>query len=803
MENMLADLSTSWDGLLLITGDLNIDVLKPNAPLTKQYTDFLSTFNLTQHVQKPTRVTPHSETLIDHIISNDSKRVTHADVLPCSNVSDHDAPYTCLNIRADRFVPRFKMIRKKRGFKEEKFVRDFTSLLFSVIQATDDSEEKLEMFTTLITDCIERHAPLTRTKVTRPPAPWLHDEEIVDLQNQRNVLRHKAHSLETPDAWQAFRDVRNRLKTTIKEAKRSFINTALSSSKPKAVWRIIHRILNPCPPPLRLDVNVLNKHFAEVAQRTTGHTDVDAKEDLLNFVDSLQPCLTEEKSFTLHHVKHEEVLREIKSIRSDTSTGPDQIPTKFLKPVADLIAGPLTDVINSCIDTSTFPDTSKIARITPLPNTSGSIFSVSDMRPISILPVLSKVFERLVHHQVIDYIDSHFLLKKTISGFRKGNSTTTVLLGIRDDIIRTMKRGEVTLMVLADFSKAFDTIKYKTVLEKLSLLGFSKEYLKWTIQYLTGRKHFVQVDEKTSELCTVSFGVPQGSIMGPLIFNLYVADLQSYVRGDKCHQYADDTTLYTHCKPADLQSTLTELSASIGKLEAWSREANLVINPSKTKLMLLSTPQLSKVHHLDTDITINSTPLERVTTTKLLGSHIHEHLNWEGNIRLVAASCYATLTTLRKLKNILPFHIKKNLAQALVLSKLYYNDILYHSLPDYLMKRLQRVQKATASFVLGRFVSSEEILTKLKWLPVKEQREWNLLKATHKALHNPHWPSYLKLNVFQHERCLRSLINNNLQDQTASLFNRLPSSVRCCQDYRKFCKDTRNITFKRALELLE
>ena len=144
----------------------------------------------------------------------------------------------------------------------------------------------------------------------------------------------------------------------------------------------------------------------------------------------------------------------------------------------------------------------------------------------------------------------------------------TVILGIRDDIIRAMKRGEVTLMVLADFSKAFDTIKYKTVLEKLSLLGFSKEYLKWTIQYLTGRKHFVQVDDKTPELCMVSFGVPQGSIMGPLIFNLYVADLQSYVCGAKCHQYADDTTLYTHCKPADLQSTLTELSASIDKLEA-------------------------------------------------------------------------------------------------------------------------------------------------------------------------------------------------------------------------------------------
>ena len=132
------------------------------------------------------------------------------------------------------------------------------------------------------------------------------------------------------------------------------------------------------------------------------------------------------------------------------------------------------------------------------------------MRPISILPVLSKVYEKLVHRQVVEFIESRTIFKENISGYRKEHSTTTVLLGIKDDNLHAMKRGALTLMTLADFSKAFDTIRYKTVLSKLNNLGFSNKYLIWTINYLTGRKHFVQVDEKVSDMRKINFGVPQG-----------------------------------------------------------------------------------------------------------------------------------------------------------------------------------------------------------------------------------------------------------------------------------------------------
>ena len=148
-----------------------------------------------------------------------------------------------------------------------------------------------------------------------------------------------------------------------------------------------------------------------------------------------------------------------------------------------------------------------------------------------------------------------------------------MLLGIRNDIAKAMKRGEVTLVVLAYYSKAFDTIKFKTVLEKMNSLGFSKSFLQWTVNYVTNRKHFVQIDDKRSELSMVSFGVPQGTIMGPLIFHIYVSDLQASIEQSSdltCHQYADDTTFYVHCKPLNLRDGDSSMNATIDKLDKWS-----------------------------------------------------------------------------------------------------------------------------------------------------------------------------------------------------------------------------------------
>ena len=225
----------------------------------------------------------------------------------------------------------------------------------------------------------------------------------------------------------------------------------------------------------------------------------------------------------------------------------------------DSLSSPLTHIINAFIETNSFPSSWKCARIVPI-NKVPTLVEKSDFRPITVLPAQLNIFERLVCSQVIEFIENTQLYKYTVTVFRDGYSTGSALLKLRDDIRTAMKSGELSIIVLIDFSKAFDTIPHEMLIDTLQKHDYSKDFLRWTLSYLINTKQFVQIDEKTSKKITNLFGVPQGSTLGPLFFNLYVNGLQDKLPS-KTIQYADDTTVYASHKPTKLHQAVRNLNS--------------------------------------------------------------------------------------------------------------------------------------------------------------------------------------------------------------------------------------------------
>lgn len=311
---------------------------------------------------------------------------------------------------------------------------------------------------------------------------------------------------------------------------------------------------------------------------------------------------------------------------------------------------------------------------------------------------------------------------------------------------------------------------------------------------------------------TTYFGVPQGSILGPLLFNLYVNDLKEYLPS-KSIQYADDTTIYESCRPSNIQSAVSKLSDTLTKLETWSSDNSLAINAIKSKYFICSSKKLHDRHHLSNipvSLSMGEKPLDLESNPRLLGIYLDKHLDWSNHLQEVISSCYGKLAVLKKLKNFTTFKLRKQLAECLILSKIDFNDHVYSPLTNAQVNKLQRLQKAAASFVFGKYASTKDVL-KLRWLPVEERREFNCMKLAYKAIHYENWPTINQIEIKTTGRMLRnsndlklmsSLIKGTFQDQASKQFNKLPSAIRHETTLYSFCNNLREQLFMRANERL-
>ncbi|KAJ1519796.1 hypothetical protein ONE63_005049 [Megalurothrips usitatus] len=369
------------------------------------------------------------------------------------------------------------------------------------------------------------------------------------------------------------------------------------SNQPKDLWQKLKK-LNVTPEPDRScsypPAEELNNHYVSVPI-----TDENAIQDAIESYRDVPPKVNEK--FHFKHVLLEDLLKAMSTLKSNAK-GTDGITAVMLKHCLIEISPAVLHIFNFSLQYGVYPDLWKIASVTPIPKMAGAC-DAKNFRPISILCTLSKLLEKIVHAQLVSYLISHNLFDPLQSGFRSGHSTTTALLKVIGDVRESAGRRKLSLLILFDFSNAFPSVHHELLLTKLQNLGLSDSSLAWMHSYLVNRQQFVNTGESISTLAQVLLGVPQGSVLGPLLYVLYVHDISSIFTKSRYHLYADDLQNYLEFYPEQWQEAIATANLEASKLVEYAKRHNLVLN--------------------------NGTPILYSDTVKNLGVIIDKHLSWE------------------------------------------------------------------------------------------------------------------------------------------------------------------------------
>ena len=393
----------------------------------------------------------------------------------------------------------------------------------------------------------------------------------------------------------------------------------------------------------------------------------------------------------------------------------DPIPTNILKALLDILIKPITTIINLSLESGTFPLSFKEAHVTPLLKKSNfPVNNLKNYRPVSNLSFISKIFEKVVSNRLQAHINSNKLNNPMQSVYRKFHSTETALLRVHNDISVSLDKGHVTALILLDLAAAFDTIDHNTLTNKLAeWYGVSGMALAWFKSYLWGRHQKIKIDKSFSDSSLLEHGVPQGSVLGPLLFSLYTAPLSTIISsyGLSHHLYADDTQIYSSLTGDTATESLKMLQSCITGVSAWMAQSKLKLNPSKTEFLLIgSKSQREKFIHLF-PLAVLDNEMNPADSARNLGVFFDSGLNFHQHISQV----FYHIRYLKRIRKSLPLALAKQIAVALVTSKQNYCNSLLHEIPAKDLQKLQRVQSCLARIVTKapRFSRSIPLLKSL------------------------------------------------------------------------------------------
>lgn len=791
LENSLETLMVDYTHFIIM-GDFNTCLLNNNYRSSK-LTDIIESLNMNLLDLLPTHHTGISDTLLDLIVTSHKELVAAHGQFAAPAFSHHDLIYSSLKIRTPKPRP---VILNQRNFARLDLVKlnDDASLVeWSDIELSDSIDIKVSTLQANILKLFDKHAPVHPVKLKRPPSPWLNSFIRKAMARRDRAFRMFKRD-RTDLNWATYKKLRNLCNRLVRNAKRRYISEQIELSTPAGLWKFLRSLGLGKPKSLdskiSLDLNSLNAHFSITPKLS--HT---SKQIALLQIQSIP--ISNIDLFVFEPVSQDRVLKIISSLKSK-AVGCDDIGRTMIMHILNSILPTITHIINFSLTTGQFPDLWRRAHIIPLPKVSNPI-SANQFRPISILPFLSKVIESEVHRQVTEFLSKSNLFNSFQSGFRAGHSTTTALLKVTEDIRLNMENRLVTVLVLIDFSNAFNSVDHELLLTLLPRLMLSSSVVTWFSSYLQGRRQAIRDGQVFSDWHNVEAGVPQGGILSPLLFSLFINLLAPNI---KCqyHMYADDLQLYSAVPIHEISNAIAALNLDLLRLQLWSDSYGISVNPNKCQAIVIgSSRQLVKINLLSLpSLTYNSCVIRFTATVKDLGVIIDSNLSWSEHVKEISRKFFASFHSIIRLKNFLPVKTKIFLVNALLVPIIDYADVCFVDLNADQLNKLDRLLNTCIRFIFGlrKFDHVSEFRAKLKWLPIRERRSVRILCLLYSILNNPVTPDYLKESFTYvsdtHVRELRSSSNlllafpahdtsfrgNSFTVAAVRLWNALPTEIK-------------------------
>lgn len=740
IEKLLRDTCEEKHSFYLF-GDFNIDVLKKNNPLSK----ILNRLSLSQLVEHATRITDKSKTLIDLAITNVPNTVFNTDVSP--SIADHYEITCDIKFVKNKFIPVQIRSRDMRQYSKEQFVETLSAITYlNQIWNTDDVNKQVKLLVQGVNEAQDICAPIRTVTIKRRPIKW-HTAEVREsaqrLKAQRVNLKANPSDL---IEMNRYKKLKKEHRKTVTDARRRSTHADLSQNKknPKQMWKVISSIV-PHKPAKTTQKNFdsplekaseFNEFYSQVGEKVYKEVYNNPSNPPEALRDSSLPTSENQPLWKPQPLTNlSDIRRILFSLKNTNATGYDNITLKFIKD-GFLVIGPLLHtIINTSIATNTFPTAWKQSIIKPLFK-SGNTSSPSNYRPISLLPVFSKILEKAIANQLSNFLENSNKFHRNQYAYRANISTQDALLNINEKIYQQMDSRQLTLLILLDLSKAFDSVDHQLLVSKLESIGVNPA---WFQSYLDNRTHAVSLESSLSPFLKNKFGVPQGSILGPILFSIFVNDIPITPSDCKISMYADDVQIAIPFSPNEAGNTRVKAEGILTELKEWYDRNGLKLNSNKTQCIIIGAPHLTKAVS-DFALHFAGSIITPVSCVKNLGVWYDTNMTFEPHINKICKKINGTLMYLNKIKHYLDEKSRLLVTQSLVLSHFHYCPLVWGRANKGTLEQLQKCWNFTAKVVVnGKFSKRDHVtplLKKLGWPKLEYHLLLNELKFVYTSLNS-------------------------------------------------------------------